>query len=216
MRAITVRQPWAWAITHGKNVENRSRGTSYRGPLLIHAGVTWSDRGAHDRRVLEACLRTWPQPAPEGAVDVLARVGLNEARYVGGDWGRRAVIAVAELVDSHPDAGCCRPWGESSYTESGGAGRTPVCNVHHLVLANIRPLPQPIPCPGALGLWRPPDYVIAAVEEALPPAELGECLICGEPLEDPGDFLCGDCELDGYDVVTGRRVETREPLARYL
>lgn len=40
MRALTVRQPWAWAIVHGgKDVENRSQAWSYRGPLAIHAGL---------------------------------------------------------------------------------------------------------------------------------------------------------------------------------
>lgn len=38
MRALTVKQPWAHAIIHyGKNVENRSWRTTYRGPLVIHA-----------------------------------------------------------------------------------------------------------------------------------------------------------------------------------
>jgi hypothetical protein len=36
--ALSVRQPWAWLIVHGwKNIENRSRRTSHRGPVLIHA-----------------------------------------------------------------------------------------------------------------------------------------------------------------------------------
>ena len=39
MKCLSVRQPWAWAIIHaGKTVENRCWPTSYRGPLLIHAG----------------------------------------------------------------------------------------------------------------------------------------------------------------------------------
>jgi hypothetical protein len=38
MKALSVRQPWAWAIVHGiKTVENRSRPTRHRGPLVIHA-----------------------------------------------------------------------------------------------------------------------------------------------------------------------------------
>ncbi len=38
-RALTVAQPWAWAIVQGyKDVENRAWGTSHRGRLLIHAG----------------------------------------------------------------------------------------------------------------------------------------------------------------------------------
>jgi len=36
--ALTVLQPWADAIFGPKRYENRSWGTSYRGPLLIHAG----------------------------------------------------------------------------------------------------------------------------------------------------------------------------------
>lgn len=39
MKALTVKQPWAWAICRGiKPVENRSWPTAYRGPVLIHAG----------------------------------------------------------------------------------------------------------------------------------------------------------------------------------
>ena len=38
-RALTVAQPWAWAIVQGyKDVENRAWRTSHRGRLLIHAG----------------------------------------------------------------------------------------------------------------------------------------------------------------------------------
>lgn len=41
MRAISVRQPWAWLIVAGvKRVENRTWATSFRGPLLIHASQT--------------------------------------------------------------------------------------------------------------------------------------------------------------------------------
>ena len=41
LRALSVRQPWAFAITHlGKTYENRPRRFHYRGPLLIHASKT--------------------------------------------------------------------------------------------------------------------------------------------------------------------------------
>lgn len=40
MKTLSIRQPWAHAILHlGKDVENRSWATRYRGTLLIHAGV---------------------------------------------------------------------------------------------------------------------------------------------------------------------------------
>jgi hypothetical protein len=39
MKTLTIRNPWAAAIIYaGKDVECRSWTTSYRGPLLIHAG----------------------------------------------------------------------------------------------------------------------------------------------------------------------------------
>jgi hypothetical protein len=38
MKAISIKQPWAWLIVNGyKNIENRSWKTDYRGKLLIHA-----------------------------------------------------------------------------------------------------------------------------------------------------------------------------------
>jgi hypothetical protein len=36
---------------------------------------------------------------------------------------------------------------------------------HHLVLANPRPLPRPIPATGRLGLWRPDVDLLAAITE---------------------------------------------------
>jgi hypothetical protein len=45
-KALTIKQPWAWAIIYaGKDVENRSKPTRYRGPLLIHAGLQDSLEG---------------------------------------------------------------------------------------------------------------------------------------------------------------------------
>lgn len=39
MRTLSIRQPWAWLITHGhKPVENRDWSTDFRGRFLIHAG----------------------------------------------------------------------------------------------------------------------------------------------------------------------------------
>lgn len=39
MKTLSIKQPWAWLIVSGlKDIENRSWLTSYRGPLLIHAG----------------------------------------------------------------------------------------------------------------------------------------------------------------------------------
>lgn len=38
MKALTVRQPWAWLLIYGgKDIENRDWWCGYRGPLAIHA-----------------------------------------------------------------------------------------------------------------------------------------------------------------------------------
>lgn len=38
MKALSVRQPWAWAILFaGKRIENRTRSTNFRGEFLLHA-----------------------------------------------------------------------------------------------------------------------------------------------------------------------------------
>lgn len=37
MKCISMKQPWAWAIFHGKDIENRTWKTDFRGELLIHA-----------------------------------------------------------------------------------------------------------------------------------------------------------------------------------
>jgi hypothetical protein len=40
LKAISIRQPWAMAIIYGdKDIENRSRRTTHRGPTLIHASA---------------------------------------------------------------------------------------------------------------------------------------------------------------------------------
>ena len=38
MKALSIRQPWAWLITHDyKDIENRTWKTNFRGTFLVHA-----------------------------------------------------------------------------------------------------------------------------------------------------------------------------------
>jgi hypothetical protein len=61
VKALTVRQPWAWAAIYGgKDVENRRWKTTYRGPLLIHAGKDADPGGA------ESLLWTMADPEAFG------------------------------------------------------------------------------------------------------------------------------------------------------
>jgi hypothetical protein len=44
LKAIFIRQPWAWLIVNGyKDIENRIWEAKLRGPVLIHAGKSSSD-----------------------------------------------------------------------------------------------------------------------------------------------------------------------------
>lgn len=49
MKALSIKQPWAWLICAGyKDVENRSWRTDFRGRIYVHAGkkadeVVWAD-----------------------------------------------------------------------------------------------------------------------------------------------------------------------------
>jgi hypothetical protein len=55
MKAITIWQPYASLIALGlKRFETRGWGTSYRGPLVIHAAKKWDEDRAYDcERVVE-------------------------------------------------------------------------------------------------------------------------------------------------------------------
>jgi hypothetical protein len=51
--ALSVRQPWAWAIIHaGKDIENRmwrrpNPGLNFRGPVCIHASTSMTQKEYH-------------------------------------------------------------------------------------------------------------------------------------------------------------------------
>ena len=48
MKALSVRQPWAWLIVNGwKNIENRDCRFKHRGPLMIHA-ASWMSEGDYE------------------------------------------------------------------------------------------------------------------------------------------------------------------------
>ena len=158
MRAITVRQPWAWAIIHGgKDVENRSRNIAggYRGPVAIHAGKVQAEYGYPAlRRILG--LDT----------EDLWAVAESCAASLGH------IIGVVDLVGVHESrmSGCGTQQGTAELGEL-----IPLCSAwampwdHHLVLANPRPLATPIPCRGRLGLWTVPDDIAAQIEVAASP-----------------------------------------------
>ena len=88
MKAISIRQPWAWAIIHaGKDVENRTWNTHYRGLLAIHApakrkSIDWWPRGVI-RPEEEDC----PLSAIIGVVELTDVVERMRSKWFGGPYG---------------------------------------------------------------------------------------------------------------------------------
>ena len=90
MRAISIQQPWAWCVVKDyKPVENRTWQTSYRGPLLIHAGKHF-DRFGYDeivRRFPEVPLPTPGQfdcGGIVGSVELIACVRFDSSPWFSG------------------------------------------------------------------------------------------------------------------------------------
>lgn len=83
IRALSVRQPWAWLIVNGyKDVENRSWSTKHRGPLLIHAGLS-------DANLNEETLRAYEQQYG-------VKLPLPNAYELGG------IVGLVDVVDCKP------------------------------------------------------------------------------------------------------------------
>ncbi|MDP9101622.1 MAG: ASCH domain-containing protein [Actinomycetota bacterium] len=129
MKALSLTRPWTTLVLHeGKQVENRTWTTSYRGPLLIHGAKSWAD------------------DVPGRAADLGIRIAGSRDEHPTGYLGVVDLIGVCEYSrDSMWDLVCdCAPWGFPGQ--------------HHWQLANPRPFRQPIPGNGRLGLWTPsPD-----------------------------------------------------------
>lgn len=152
MKAITICQPYAALIllptSHPdhKFVENRTWPTSYRGPLLIHAGKS----------------RSWLH----GYVG-----GFNGLPHVD-DLPFGAIVGVAELsrCDSIRDLmNICHGVTDASSKEK-LAAKTIRAHKHTegpfcWVLKNIRKFNTPIPYRGAQGLFDVPDEVVAEALE---------------------------------------------------
>ncbi|OZE10228.1 hypothetical protein CH249_14200 [Rhodococcus sp. 05-2255-3B1] len=167
MKALTVQQPWAWAIIDGgKTIENRTQNWKYRGPLAIHAGNRWSERGERSPLVKAEYRKMMTELAPPQPL-----VGWEfGGKMVRWPFRTGAIIGIVNLVDVHPEAGCCKPWGEASYPDPTGKERRQIV---HLVLDNVTPLAEPIECVGALGLWTPKREIVDHLAEC--------CLQCGNP-----------------------------------
>lgn len=93
MKALSIRQPWAWAIVQGhKPVENRSWQANHTGPLLIHAGQAFDEEGLQSMLAVFPELRAQlPQRWDLGGIVGIAEAGgcvtTHSSRWFSGPYG---------------------------------------------------------------------------------------------------------------------------------
>ena len=97
MKALSIRQPWAWAIMHaGKDIENRDWNfvPRYRGPLLIHASSGMSKREYLDGRAFVSgrtaakmpVMADLPIAGIVGVVDLIDAFAVHREPYSSSPW----------------------------------------------------------------------------------------------------------------------------------
>ena len=142
MLALTLHRPWAWAIVgapapHAKRIENRSWAPWPRAlgqRIALHAGRKWDQEGALlVERYLAFAASLADADHPQGII--------GTARIVRAF--RRDAADFAALCPASQEHWAFGPW----------------C----WVLADVRSLPEPIPCRGRQGLWEMPSALVAKI-----------------------------------------------------
>lgn len=145
MKALTLTQPWATLVAIGaKRIETRSWGTSYRGPLAIHAAKGFP-KWARDFTAEPVCYEAVKKSGPYSM--------MYAAYPTGTVLATCRLVAVKLIVDSRTALG---PWDAArmlppSEPEFSFGDYEP--GRYAWILEDVRQFPEPIPAKGALGLW---------------------------------------------------------------
>lgn len=147
MIALSIRQPWAWAILYGgKRIENRSWRCDYRGPILIHASKLPVPKRAlpgwfvQDWESVRAAMHA-------SNVDIFKCPPVTFKSLVLQSGAIVGKARIVDCVSHHPSAWFAGPWG--------------------LILEDVEPTPV-VPCKGRLGLWQVPANVLPFLTGELP------------------------------------------------
>ena len=93
MKALSIRQPWAWLIVNGyKDIENRTWSTDFRGRVYVHAGKRVKQGDFPEQR---AYIRA------SGLI-------LSEEPPLGAIIGE---VTISDCVDSLSSPWFCGPYG---------------------------------------------------------------------------------------------------------
>jgi hypothetical protein len=119
----------------------------------------WAGAIIHQTKRVEN--RSWKLPAAHTDTPILIHAGAERDKdaivYGPGLDVYGAILAVATFTGYHFDNGnnvCCSEW---AFT-----------GTYHWQIADVTPLPMPVPAMGRLGFWTPDPAVLAAVTLLLP------------------------------------------------
>lgn len=161
MKALSIRQPWAWAILKaGKDIENRDWPTSLRGRFAIHTakGMTRDEYQSAIGYITQAFVKNILRKPVEHQIGA-GQLNIATGELVMPDFEeiiRGAIVGVTDLVD------CLQfPYGTAYHGSPWFEGK------YGFILKNVIALPEPIPCKGALNFWEVPDDISAQIEEQL-------------------------------------------------
>lgn len=131
MKALTLTQPWATLVALGhKRVETRSWRHHFLGTIAIHAAKGFPKQ-AREFAEMEHSIGRIPGPIPLSAIVAVARL----AGYGQTEEVEPTVSGLERHLGDFS-------WGRWAW-----------------FLEDVRALPEPIPCRGALGLWTVPDEI---------------------------------------------------------
>jgi len=98
MKALSIRQPWAWLVLHCKPIENRTWATKFRGRVLIHAakGMTRAEyEAAIDFIVAQGITLPFDLPSFDalerggiiGSVEIVDCISQSDSSWFTGPYG---------------------------------------------------------------------------------------------------------------------------------
>ena len=123
MKALSIKQPWAWLICAGyKDIENRTWATGFRGRVCVHAGKAVDDSGA---------IWLWENKEMLGIQGCL-----GEWTAICNLWKQGAIIGEADIID-------CVTWSNSPW----------FVGPYGFILQNPILYDKPIPYKGRLGFF---------------------------------------------------------------
>ena len=151
MKALSIRQPWAWLIVNGyKDIENRNWRTNFRGRVYVHAGKRpdWESL-----EYIEGIMTNW-----DGRPDAFAVIGPD---------GTGTIRTIENPYIDHLIGSICRHDPGAADTLGAIVGEVDIIDCvtespspwfvgpYGFRLVNPVAYDEPIPCRGSLGFFKP-------------------------------------------------------------